>query len=705
MSLSGKTILHYRVVERLGIGGMGEVYRAEDTRLGRSVALKFLPPSSAADPESRGRLMQEARAASILRSPHVVVTYDIAEHDGAIFIVMEHVEGELLSERLERGALAIGEAIDFGMQVADALDEAHANGIVHRDIKSSNLIVTERGLLKVLDFGLAKFMETANTASSSLAITMGQTAVGVILGTVSYMSPEQALGRPVDQRTDIFSLGVVIYEMLAGSLPFDGSSATEVIDRILHQEPPALARLDRKIPRAVESIVRKALAKDLTFRYSNARQLQLDLQWLSREHDTSQLRKTGGLRPSDPYFGMLGNGLARPIEIVAPTPDPEEHVAVMTFSNITGESADDWVGSGIAETVTADLTGVHGLSVISRARVFEVLKDSSDPQQSSVDRDVAIEVGRRLGAAWVLGGGYQRIGNLVRITAELVDARTGTLLKNVKIDGQIEQIFELQDKIVYELLEGLNLKPGRSDVAQIEHVETHSVEAYENYSRGMMNLRAATRDSLDRAIYLFEKAIEQDSGYAAAWAGLGAAYGLKGSFLSFPELIEKAIECARRAISLDPRHANAYSWLGMAFVSTGRYDEAIEATREAIRLDPKNASAHSALGRAYWVGKGMIDEAITELERAATLNPEAGYAHLQLGFSPRDPGRLRGGGGGVQARHRAPGAAHLGKRGAGDSRSLRAARLRVLPPGPLRRRHRGIQPRPDLSRGNRPPAP
>ncbi len=638
MSLTGRTILHYKVGEPLGKGGMGEVYLAEDTRLGRSVALKFLRPSYEADPESRQRLMQEARAASILRSPHVAVTYDIAEHDGAIFIVMEHVEGELLSERLERGPLAVGEAIDFGMQVADALDEAHTHGIVHRDVKTSNLIVTQRGLLKVLDFGLAKFIGSGS-AASNLAITMEHTAAGVVLGTVSYMSPEQALGRPVDHRTDLFSLGVVLFEMLAGKLPFEGNAATEVIDRILHQDPPSLARLDHRVTRPLESIVRKALAKDQAHRYPTARQLYLDLQWLAREQESGQLSITGGLRPSDPYFGMLGNGLARPIEVVAPAPDPEDHVAVITFSNITGESGDDWIGSGIAETVTADLAGVHGLSVIGRARIFEVFKGFNDPEGPSLDQQLAIEVGRRVGASWIVGGGYQRIGQLVRITAELVDVRSGALLKNVKIDGEIEKIFELQDKIVYELLQGLNLKPGRSDVAQIEHVETQSVEAYESYSRGMMSLRAATRDSLDRAIYLFEKAIEQDANYASAWAALGAAYSLKGAFLTFPELIDKAIECERRAIGLDPRHASAYGWLGMAFTNMGRYDEAIEATQEALRLDPKNAAAHAALGRAYWVGKAMLDEAVAELELAATLNPEGGYAFLQLGFLQAIRGR------------------------------------------------------------------
>jgi tetratricopeptide (TPR) repeat protein len=603
----GSTVQHYLVRERLGAGGMGEVYRAEDVRLGRPVALKFLTPSLQADPESRQRLMNEARAASGLRSPHIAVTYDMGEHEGSIFIVMEYVEGELISTRIGRGPLPVRDGVAVALQVADALDEAHGRGIVHRDIKSANLISTPRGIVKVLDFGLAKFVVRRPDVAATLA---RQTAAGIVLGTVAYMSPEQALGREVDHRSDLFSLGVVLYEMLAGRVPFDGASVTEVVDQILHADPAPPSRLNREVPETLDALVRRALVKDVGGRYQTARQMYEDLQQFGQALEAAE----------------RGNARTPPGRRLV-----EPAVAVMTFSNITGEPADDWIGSGIAETVTGDLKNIRGLAVIGRALIFDALKNLSGGATALDDR-VAIDVARRLGAAWVVVGGYQRRGSLIRITAQFVNVADGALIKTVKVDGQIDQIFDLQDQIVFELSQGLNLTLGLTEMAGIERDETRSVEAYESYSRGMMNLRMATRDSIERAIALFERALEHDPQYAAAWAALGGAYDLKGSFLSLPELVQKAVEYERRALAINPRMTAARVWLGTAFYDMGHADEAIVELSEAIRLEPGNASAHSALARAYWVGKGRIDEGITELEHAVQLNPEAGYPYLQLGL-------------------------------------------------------------------------
>src|SRR5436853_499873 len=563
--MTGKIVLHYRVTDRLGAGGMGEVYRAEDTRLGRQVALKFLPASYQYDPDRRARFLREARAASALRSPYVAAIYDIGEHDGAAFIAMEFVEGELLSLKLERGPLPIVDAVDIAMQVA---------------------------------------------------------------GTVCDMSPEQGLGRDVDQRSDIFSLGVVVYEMLTGRLPFAGASSTEIIDAIVHTDPPAIARFNYSVPHELERIVRKTLAKDPNYRYQSARELYIDLRNLQRDLQVNKQTNNISGPPTEHHpTAMLTNDMAAN---GAAATRLENAVAVMTFANITKEPADDWIGSGIAETVTADAKKIRGLAVIGRERIFETLKNLSSGQLAQSDEVIAIDLGRHLGARWILAGGYQKIGEMIRITGRIIDVRTGEIVKTVKIDGKIAEIFDLQDKIVYELSQGLNLSLNTSEINAIEHDETQSVEAYEQFSRGMMNLRTASRDALDRGIYFFEKAIEIDPNYANAWTGLGAIYDLKVSFLGLPELSLKAIECEEKAIAINPRLSLAHQFLGSAYLSVGRYDEAIASIKRAMEIEPNNASAHAALGRAYWVGRGMLAEGIEELEKSIAINPQAGYAYLQL---------------------------------------------------------------------------
>jgi adenylate cyclase len=308
----------------------------------------------------------------------------------------------------------------------------------------------------------------------------------------------------------------------------------------------------------------------------------------------------------------------------------ERSVAVMTFANITREPVDDWIGTGIAETVSSDLKNIHGLTVIARARVFDALRNLGSA--ASLDDGLAIDVGRRLGATWVVVGGFQKIGEMVRITAHFLDVATGTVRRTVKVDGHVGDIFALQDKIVFEIGQGLNLVLRGTEIAGIERRETLSVEAYESFARGMMSLRLASRDSIERAIAAFEQATRHDPEYALAWAALGGAYSLKGSFLSLPELTERAIEIERRAIALDPRLADGHTWLGAALLTLGRTDEAIDAIREAIRLEPDNGQAHQGLARAYWVGKGDFAAAIPIFERAIELNPEAGYSYLQLGL-------------------------------------------------------------------------
>ncbi len=609
--IAGTTVQHYRIGQRLGAGGMGEVYRAEDVRLGRPVALKFLPPDLKADPESRARLLNEARAASLLRSPNIAVTYDIGESGGADFIVMEYVEGELLSSRVAKGPLPVREVVEIGLQVSDALEEAHGRGIIHRDVKSANLMRTERGLVKVLDFGLAKFVKS-DAAESSLVTQPQVTVAGMVVGTVSYMAPEQALGRPVDHRTDLFSLGVVLFELATGRIPFVGTSPTEIVDRILHEIPPPPSRFASGVTSAFDAVVARALEKSPTFRYQSARDLHHDLQQVALELDDSQRSSTSRVSA-----GAGGQAI-------------ERSVAVMTFANITREPADDWIGTGIAETVSSDLKNIHGLTVIGRARVYDALRNLSSG--THLDESLAIDIGRRLGATWVVVGGFQRLGELVRITANFVIVETGAVKRTVKVDGRVGDIFALQDKIVYELTGGLNVALRGTEVASIEKQETKSVEAYESFARGMMNLRLATRDSIERAIAAFEGAIQFDGEYAQAWAALGGAYALKGSFLSISDIVRKGVDMERRAIEINPGLADAHNWLGAGLLMLGKVDDAIVSIREAIRLDPGNGQAYQTLGRAHWVGQGDFAAAIPAFRRAIELNPEAGYSYLQLGL-------------------------------------------------------------------------
>ena len=295
--LVGTTVLHYHILERLGGGGMGEVYLAEDQRLGRRVALKFLAANVDSDGEARERLIREAQAAALLRSPHIAVTYDLAEHDGALFIAMEYVEGETLSRRIESGPLPVTDALDIALQLTDALDEAHARGIVHRDIKSANVMITDRQLVKVLDFGLAKFLKTPNV--SEVRTLANMTAPGLVLGTLNYMAPEQLGGGTMDQRVDLFSAGVVIYEMLTAKLPFPGNTLGEIADRILHQEPEAIARFNYGVPEDVEGIVRKALQKRPEFRYQTARDFYIDLLTARRKLSGDSSRRSAWLSPID----------------------------------------------------------------------------------------------------------------------------------------------------------------------------------------------------------------------------------------------------------------------------------------------------------------------------------------------------------------------------------------------------------------------
>jgi tetratricopeptide (TPR) repeat protein/predicted Ser/Thr protein kinase len=589
---------HYRVLERLGKGGMGEVYLAEDQRLHRPVALKLLR-GECDDEAAEARLLHEARAASALVHPNVAVIYEVGamEYEGkrCPFVAMEYVKGLTLSQRLGEGPLLEGAALQVVRQVAEALSEAHELGIVHRDLKPSNVMTTESGRVKVLDFGLAKYVPLAGTESDETWSRHGSFEhPGGLMGTLSYMSPEQALGRDVDARSDIFSLGVLLYELLTGRKPFVGENAVELIDAILHQEPPSAPEIGPGLRRVLDCM----LVKDRGKRYPTLREVSADLAAVER-----------GESPRVPE---------------APAGDPA--VAVMSLANITRNGDDDWLGAGIAETLTTDLKSLPGLVVISRERIAEALRKRGGAGEG-VDDIVAAQVGRAVGARFIVTGGYQRQGESVRVTSRITDLLTGEVTRTVKLDGSMGRIFELQDRIARELTAGLQ------PVAELPIAETDDtrvVEAYEAYNKGLMNLRTESHESLDRAIVFFERAVAADPGYALAHLRLGSAIDTKGAYLGMPELHERAVASFRRALELRPNLGEAWRELGSSLVSVGHVDEGIEAIQKALVLDPANAAAYASMGRAHFIGQGDFAQAAAAYEKALVLNPEAGWGALQL---------------------------------------------------------------------------
>ena len=598
-----ETVSHYRVQRQIGAGGMGEVYLAEDLRLGRQVALKFLPASYQYDSERRDRFLKEARAASALRSPNIAAIYDIGEHDGAMFIAMEYVEGEVLSQRIDRRTLPTSDVINISMQIADALYEAHALGIIHRDVKSSNLIVTERGLVKMLDFGLAKMIQGGGSMIESGDPTVaigGQTAVGVVMGTVSYMSPEQALGRDLDQRSDIFSQGVVIYEMLTGRLPFEGASATEIIDCIIHKEPIPIARFNYDVPPELERIVRKCMEKDRDRRYHSAREVSVDLRNLQRDSDTNAVPNAGGFRKTQ----TTRRGRSR---------KTIDSLAILPLIN-GGEDPDtEYLSDGITESIINNLSQLPKLRVMARSTVFRYKGKEVDPQR----------VGQELGVRATLSGRVLQRGEHLIIKTELVDTDDGSHLWGEQYNRKLSDIFTIEEEISREISDKLRLKLSGAEKKQLTKRYTDNTEAYQLYLKGRFYWNKRTQEGLIRGIEYFQRAIDRDPDYALAYAGLADSYNILVSYsaLAPNDAFPKAKAAASRALEIDGKLAEAHT--SLAFVRFG-YDwdwaEAERGFKQAIQLNPGYANVHnfyavmlSALGR--------FDDAFVHINNAHELDP------------------------------------------------------------------------------------
>lgn len=631
----GETISHYHILEKLGAGGMGEVYKAEDTRLHRPVALKLLLSGIEGSREAMQRLVHEAQAASILNHPNIVTIYEVDEYEREgvrhPFIAMEFVQGQTLSEYARTRPLSVGQKLQFIEQVADALREAHQHGIIHRDIKPSNVLINEKNQARLLDFGLARQMELpdGNTASEFRTELM-RTIPGRVMGTLAYMSPEQALGKEVDQRTDIFSLGVLAYELLSGKHPFSGRTSLAMVDAILHATPQPLSA-DRRVAPELDAVIHRMLEKEAARRYQDLREIIATLDSIRRQV-LSQSDISAGVDPFSTNLNVRVTDKYADLQLGTTTiaARAERSVAVMSFGNITRNPDDEWLGAGIAETVTADLKNVEGLTVIGRERIYETLRHLSADRRTDFDEKLATQVGREIGARYIVGGGYQRMGEMLRITARVVAVDSGEILETVKLDGRISELFELQDRIVYELSRKLDLRLHSGEQAAIAEIETEVMAAYEAHTKALMGLRTGSPAAFDRAIALLEEAIALDPKYARAYADKGMALNIKGQFTSQLSLCEEAIGFFQKAIELRPMLPDSYSGLGMTFLVLGREAEAEGAIRRALAFAPDDYEVNAGLGRLQMLGRGNFREAAECFEKALRGNQQAGWIILQL---------------------------------------------------------------------------
>ncbi len=595
---------------------MGVVYKARDTKLDRLVALKFLPPQFGSDQDFKQRFVNEARAASALDHPSICTIFEIDEaDDGQLFIVMAHYSGVSLKERLDRGPMPLNETIGLVLQIADGLALAHEQGILHRDIKPANVFLTSKGQAKILDFGLAKFVGGAKL-----------TQTGTSMGTLNYMPPEQLQGQNVGFQADIWALGALTYEMLTGRAAFGGDNEGAVVYNILNRDPEPLEPTGSSIDVGLERLLGRCLAKDQADRYLSMKELQEDLTALKGRVDRLDTDVTL-IRPAEDQPTMVfepGTRAETQASTVGRQSDNAPSVAVLDFTNISSDPAADWLSSGIAESLSVDLGKVASVRVIGRRQVREAMGSVA---ATDVDEEKLLDVGRRVNARWLFWGAFQKLGGAIRVTAYCLDVAEGRTLETLKLDGSMDQIFQLQDQIITGLMKSLALEVSDSELHEIERPQTQDLEAYEYCAKARLLLyRMAGQDIAEAQTYL-ERAIELDPGYALAYSTLGQLHSFRFIATTDRDDLAQAIRYLTQATGLDPELSDPYAWLTYAFSRESRFVEAIESGRRAVELDSDNPQAHYFLAVAHWL-RGLIEfntdghaEAALHLKRVIELAP------------------------------------------------------------------------------------